>query len=308
MDDEFNSENHIYVIGGISYEKHTSHFDKDGRSKFTTPEFVKKLDLRNLDELVRRFDELFLTNVIIHFVDPQLKIRYYYTPEGRAYFNMLHDIREDESRNNIIFHDCQWYELQLDFRNNPENNYYFVTDDGDFECSYDFLNFLEMRISGNIYLKYGITSLLDVLDAKCPYNVFLVPDEALTSRMEIIEENMEEINWIIGVRTVQAFIRAGFLNKERYVQNSIPCWVLNTESHFTKGIIMEYEIYPPIKVMHSKRVCVGKTVQEKFTESAEYRYLITDTICRVLCKLGIRYGKFSEVKLHHKVNFERLLE
>lgn len=309
MGDEIISENHIYVLGGISYEKHTPHFDKNGRTKFTTPEFVPCLNMNDLQRLIEQFNERFGTEVFIHFVDPNLKIRYYYTPEGRAYFNILHDIRSNEDFKNVTFHDCQWYEMRDDIEINQDNDYHIVSFDDSFECSYDFLNFLELKVYNNVYIKYGIKSLMEIIDAKCPYNVFGAPDEFLTTMGEPAEQDHDALMWIIenGVRTVQAHIKAGFLAKERYVQVAVPCWTLNVESHFIKGIILEYEIFPPKKIMYSKRVCIGKTIQEKFTESAEYRYLITDTICRVLSQLGINYGKLSEVRYPHLVDFERLL-
>lgn len=309
MEEEYESEVHVYIIGGISYEKHTPVFSENGESKYTVPEFVEMLNMDELNKLIDGMRESTGREVTVHFVDPKLKIRYYYTPEGRAYFNHLHDIRTSDEYKNVIFHDCQWYEMRDDFKVDKQNDYYILTVDNEYENLYDFLNFLEMKVYDCVYLKYGITSMLDVFDARCPYNIFGVPDDYETSIGEPPLEDPDAINWIIenGVATVKAFINAGFLEKERYIQAAVPCWTLNVESHFTKGIILEYELFPPRKVVFNEKLCVGKTIQEKFTESADYRYTITDCICRVLCQIGIRYGKLKEVKRPHKVNFDLLL-
>jgi len=303
------SEVIIYIIGGISYEEHTPVFAKNGETKYTVPSFKPCINFGEFESFIDEMNEQD-REYKIHFVDPRLKIRYFYTPEGRAFFNTLHDIKANKKFSNVFFHDCHWYEYIENFSIDPSNDYYISTWDDDFENAYDFLNFLELKMYDCLYLKYGLRSFTDIFDAKNYYNIFTSSDgEYLSTNGEKPVEDLESIQWMIenGVQTMKAFIAAGFLERETYVQSAVPCWTLNVESVFTKGVIMEYELFPQKKVIFSEKLSVGKTIQEKFVESADYRYKIADYLSRVLCNLGIRYGLLREVKNPHTVKFDLLL-
>ena len=243
-------------------------------------------------------------------IDSVFKISYYYSKEGQAYFNKLHDFKESESSSNVYFHDVSWDRLIQDSITFDKNNLYYIITNDTYENNYDFLNELGIKCMNNVYLKYNAKSLSEVFDAKCPMNVFGVDLNQKTILDEDTYVNDEDIKWIVenGISIIKSFIKAGFLEKERFVQEAVPCWTLNVESHFTKAVILEYELFPPKNIIFSEKICVGKLTQEKFRESADYRYEISDIICRVLANIGLHFNLISEVTLHQKVNFDLILE
>lgn len=311
MDEDYcENELVIYIIGGFPHEKHSTKMSNHGEIKSTTPEFVDGFDIDDIAKIILYFQSILNIEIKIHLVDKSFGIRYYYTPEGKKYFNKLHDFKENEEFSNVTFHDCSWDTILEDgISIDLQNIYYIVTNDTDFENNYDFYNFIGLKIYDNVYVKYGLTDILDLKTATVPFNVFGNNNDYQTILGERPSENKKSIKWIIenGVSTYKNFVKCGFLKRERFVQQSVPTWVLNVESHFTKGIILEYELLPPRKIIFTAKLCIGKTIQEKFIESADYRYEITDHIAKVLTNLGLKYGLIREVTDYTKINFDILL-
>lgn len=314
MDQDIGFEDHIYIIDCGSFEKSTNEFTNEGVLKRSTAVFVENIDLTKIEKMVENYKNIIGKDLIVHLVDKNFKIRYYYTYEGQKYFNMIHDLQK-RTDIKIIFHDCEWYELdKSDIINNTSIVHYIATTQS-FINIYDFTNWLGFRIYDHIFLKYGFTDFDDLIDSKkinmvIPYNIYGNQEDYITIENLPPHIDIEAVEWIIenGVKTVQAHIKAGFYDKERYVQNRIPCWTLNTESHFIKGIIEEYEIFPPIIVSAIIGDITSKTIQEKFQESADYRFVILEKMCEILSKIGIKFGKIKEAKIPHLLNFDLLLK
>jgi hypothetical protein len=298
----------VFIIGGAGYETSEPEFTKSGEGKRTRESFVPGVDLDELVSVVDSLQEFYNLPVEVHMVDALFKIRYYSTPEGQAYFNKLHNLREEMSPV-VRFHDCHWYEFRKTLTMNENSHYYFGTHRS-YDSPYTAFNVLELTLQDNVYLKTGIQSIADVVDAECYYNVFRNRDDSYaSSRGTIPREDPEEIRAFLAgaVVVMNSFREAGFFNQGPYVQSRIRTHVLQTEGVFVKGLILEYEIYPQERIIVSEKLSTGKTIQEKFTESASYRSLLCEYGAKVLCKLGMRYGLLKFVSDPMTVDFNQLL-
>ena len=303
----------IIVLGCVSSEIYNRNFNANGQIDTLDVEFKSGFDLNKIDDMVKivaqKFQNFTDKPVLVRMVDQQYTINHYVTPEGKKYLKKLQKMRNQSNR--FIFHDCMWTELG--FIPNPDKIYFIITDEH-FIDNYDFLNFLELSCKRNIYLAHSLQSFLDIENAVCPFNLF--SGEELTQYRSFLGESFHfdaiAITRLIelGVTTIKYMKVAGIDRKERFMQEAFPAWVLNVENQFIKGIILEYDLTPTEidgKLSKINDICTIKTIQEKFMESAEYRYLIFDYLCRVLAKFGLNIGKFNEVIDHQFMNFELLL-
>lgn len=324
----------VIIIDGSSYEKCERTFTKNGSIKDISFNFVEVLPLRDIDEMIatvhERVSHVTNSHVFVRFVSQQYKINCYKTPEGKEYFAELHSMKtSDMNSQQFSFHDCHWNEFFEDFIPDPNCHYFFICPQK-FENDYDFLNYLGLPCNDNYYLFHGIERLTQIGDAQASFNVFTGNpiDDAVDSCGNPIVWDEDAISWLIenGVSHIEWLKKSGIPERERFIQNPIPSWTLNIESVFMKGIIVEYELYPVVKLVIpvgqeeendqnalnynnavSKKYYTGKTIQEKFMESAEYRWLIFDHMCRVLCQYGINTGKFKEILNHRTIDFTILL-
>ena len=221
---------------------------------------------------------------------------------------MIHNLQKQNKH--FIFHDCLWKTFMDTATFDTENHHIFISP-GSYINHYDFFNYLGLNIAKNYYVAYDFNTLLNVNYVN-PYNIFGKnnPNNEVDSLGNKVYFDYDAIVWIIenGVTTINHMIRAGIYDKERFVQHPVPPWILNVENYFTKGVILEYELFPEKKVVITSRLCIGKLTQEKFLESANYRYIIYDFMARVLCQYGINFGKITEFPPNFKINFNFLLD
>lgn len=325
----------VIIIDGSSYEKFERTFTKTGEIKDVKSKFIEVLPLRDIDAMIEsvheRVSHVTNSHVFVRLVGKQYKINHYQTPEGKEYFRELHTFKTDETANEqYAFHDCSWSEFFEDFAPDANCHYFFVSPET-FENDYDFFNYLGLPCVDNYYVCHGVKRLTEIRKARCPLNIFsgCSVEDSFDTCGNPVHIDQDAISWLIeyGVTQTEFLKAAGIPTKERFIQNPIPSWVLNTESYFMKGVIVEYELYPTVKIVlppgqeeeesdHnssnynnavSKKYYIGKTIQEKFLESANYRLNIFDHMCRVLCQYGILNGKIKEVLNHQEIDFKLLL-
>lgn len=306
----------IFLLNISSYEKHNLIYDKNGNPEKTDPEFVHGINLLEMDlmkkMIIDKFPQDFDIEFSVHFVDPNYKINHYYTDEGKVYYNKLNSIKTGKESMFYSFHDVSWNNLKNDFYITDEDIYYFMSTD-DFVNDYDFFNYLEIKITNNVFVNYNIKSLKDIKDARNPYNIF--GTELVEKSLDFFENkvsyNENSVRWMTenGVKHCILLKEALVHKKERYIQSNLPPWCLNVESHYMKGIILEYEIFPERKIILNEKLCIGKTIQEKFLESAQYRAIILDYMIRKLIFLNIFLpGKFNEITDPYEFNLNFILE
>ena len=165
---------------------------------------------------------------------------------------------------------------------------------------------------GNCYFIWNINDIENVINAKAYYNIFskILRNDQKDSLGNRILPEFETIEWIVehGVTQVTSLIRAGCLNKERFIQSQVDPWTLNPYSIFSKGVIIECGLIPkPHPEIEDTKILQGLTILEQFNEDASYRYNLTDFMCRILCKYGLEFGKIQSVIDYKLVNFENLL-
>jgi hypothetical protein len=301
----------IYIIDGISHEKHIKTLSEDGRHDSTTPNFVPNLNIFDyglmVANLMRFGDVINRSDINVHFVDERLKRDQFYTDEGKLFFEELLKLVQNPF---VHFHDCNWVDFSSNLVLDSMKNYFFITP-LTFMTDYHFFNYLGINLSSNYYIYHGAKSLLDCKNARCPINIFdnVNPNTALDTYGRSLYVNQTHIMYILdsAVKQTRYLINAGFLTRQRFVQVAVPAWCLNVRSPFIHGVILQNNILPEYKVMFSEKLCTGKTTQEKFNESSEYRYTITDLMCKTLAEFAINFNKVSFVENNHTFNFEQLL-
>jgi hypothetical protein len=131
-----------------------------------------------------------------------------------------------------------------------------------------------------------------VVKAKALFNIFtpfdvsntLTAKKLKSKKFEAPEKNIEVIEFLIqeGFEIAKYYIRAGFLDGERFIQDDIPSWALNMENTICKLIILQngfLPIIPDFGTSTLDMITSGKTTQEKFNESSLYRQQITRALC-----------------------------
>lgn len=301
----------IYIIDGISYEKHTKIMSEDGFDDSTTQSFVENLSLNNFRQMMQRIvnfaDVKTTKDINIHIVDENLKCRYFYTDEGNEFFANLLELIKNPF---IHLHDCKWNDFLPSFTPSNEKSYIFITPNK-YQNDYYFFNYLNLKIAPNFFILHSAISLLQCEKAKSIYNIFdnINPNNSIDVYGRKTTIDLKAIEYVIenGVTCANYLKSAGLLNKERFIQCPIPCWCLNIKSLFINGIIQQYDELKVYKVVLEEKLSIGKLPREKFLESAEYRYLILDLMCRTLCNYGLNFGKIKFVENHLTFTLDRLL-
>lgn len=306
---------HVYLLNLSSYERHDMVYDDEGNPEKTEAVFVDGPNLVELDameEIVSRFfpDDL-IPDLVIHFVDPYYKLNHYSTTDGKLYYNKLHKIKNGENSRFYQFHDVSWNCIQEDVVINPDDVYFFMSGDN-FINDYDFFNFLNIKVSNNVFVNYNVKSFRDISETRTPYNIFGI--EHIQNSFDILGNEVfydeEAIEWMTenGVSHCKLLKEACVHKKERFIQSKLPSWCLNVESHYMKGIILEYEIFPDRKIIFSERLCIGKTIQEKFLESANYRETILNYMIRKLILIeGVYKDRVTNIFDPYEFNLDLFL-
>lgn len=301
---------YVFIIESANSEDREQVFENGEVVGLTDPVYQEVLSLEGIDEMIENLKDKFEDSVMVTFVDKQYQCKYYDTLEGKNEFEYLQDL---ETRSDLIrFCNCDWFEFIPEFDGLfPEHHYIFVSAKNYDNC-YDMANFVQLPLLGNCYFGWSIKKLGDILNAKSYYNIFSnIPRvRQLNSLKQKVSENMDSIEYIIeeGIRQVQGLIEEGALQYQRFPQKNVPEWTLNPYSMFSSGIITEFNLKPKPSPGEYSIILQGLTILEQFNEDAQYRYSITDYICRCLCKYGLEFGKIESINNNpHTVNFNFLL-
>lgn len=304
----------IYIIDGASFETHDIVEDGNGEHIGTSETFKNVLNIESIEqivgEIIQSADLDENSQIEVHLVDQNYKISYFYTEEGKKYYNIIHGIQRDYN-NFVTFHDIPWSTYRDGLSIDKNILYYFVSAKKDFANIYHFYQYLGIKIQDNIFVRYGVEKLSDIMDSVVPYNIFgTTPKIKETNAFgEPVFVDDDAIDFMLrdGIEHVKQLKQGGVSDEEPFVSN-MACWALNTESFFMNGVIREFELYPKRRILPSDRdTMIGKTVQEKFNESARYRYQIYNCMVRILCKYGENHGKLSNIVNPHTVNLDMIL-
>ena len=269
----------IYIINSLFYENSNVEM-YNGEFLSTNQVFIPTVNFSELSLLSEKIKKIFtsLENVEIHLIDKNNRIKYYYTEEGREQYEIfLNNISE-----NIYIHSCDWEDYNKTIVYSSEDEYIFATVNS-YRNKYEFALNIDGLFDINRFYIHDMKKLSDIYNIKkcaSPLNLFLNENnynERFTSRNDLQEIDEEAIKWLLsnGIEHCKYCIIAGFLDNERFVQNKIPSWVLNVETFYMKGTIYHNELFPKILFFSEEDTSHGKTIQEKFLESAKYRYDIT---------------------------------
>ena len=275
----------VYIIDSMFFEYSNIQMI-DGEYSLTSQEFISTVDFSELsileDEIKSSFKNLKddQLNVEIHLIDKNNRIKYYYTDEGKEQFNIF----SKNIKNNIFIHSCDWEDYNKNMVYLDEDEYIFSTTKT-FRNKYEFALNIDGLFHINRFYIHDMKSLLDICNinkCKSPLNIYVNLNKdkiynMYTSRDDLQEIDNEAISWLLinGIEHCKNCVIAGFLKKERFVQNRVPSWTLNVESFYMKGVIYHEKLFPKVLFFSSEDTSHGKTIQEKFLESADYRYKIT---------------------------------
>jgi len=309
----------ILIFESIFYEISDLNFDK-GEVKSSSEKFISTVDFNRLEDCILETKKSFSNNgennvdVNVHIIDKNLRIDYFYTPEGQQEYQNFRLLVETLSKTeNIFLHCSDWEDFSKTFTFSFDE-IYILTTIKSFRNKYEMSGYCECFVDKNYFYLPNMQSLDDINDTKkcaSPLNVYenltsIVLSDNLTARGDPQEIDTNGILWLFdsGITHTQYCVAAGFLRKERFPQIKIPSWVLNTESFFMKGIILhrtfklnvidysntsnkqtsikEVRLIPKKPDFGPDDHSIGKTIQELFIESAEYRYRIVFNMCEVL--------------------------
>lgn len=288
----------LYVMQSVSIETADLLFHKTGEAKGTKSKFVKGVDLKDIDEAKTLLVNKFKTNdVEIHLIDVEYMIKFFYTKEGKDYYRHLNQIKDK-----VIFHTIMWESYVKTIQFNDEDIHIFATKEN-FNNVYKFANTIDMKLAPNKFFITGIKTLSDCVNCYCPLNIFSTNNQkdVLSVNEEQQHVNINSIKEMLmeGLEQLELLIIAGCFDGEFFIQKKVPSWVFNVESFFMKGVILEHNMLPRVLDFGKYDNSHGKTLQELFTESAEYRKDITHKIAEVLYSYGKNYisGFFIATKM-----------
>lgn len=309
-------QTYVYFLNFLSRERHIINKVDGKLDDKTEVIFEPGADINELGDFENMMNENLVgdsDNLYVNFVDPYYKVNKFYTDEGKKYYNSVSKIRRSDMSEFITFHDVDWAVLRDSVTIDSDSNYFFITSD-DFVNSYDFFNYLGIKISNNVYVRYGAKSFGDVfgslerfigiygdeeqqetlplsLELVNPFNVYggIQYGNYQDSYGNEPTYDHDAIEWIIenGITHVEFLKKSGVHYRERFMLSNIPSWCLNVSSHYMMGIILEYELLPMKNIFSNDVVVTGKTPQEKFLESSEYRARILEYMIKTILFLFV---------------------
>lgn len=301
---------HIFIIESANCENRDQIFENREVVNLTDNVFYENLSLNGIDEMIDEIEDKFKDSVMVTFVDKQYQCKYYDTLEGKSELENLQNL---EIRNDTFnFVNCDWFEFIPEFDGILSNNHYIFVSSKQFDNCYDMANFIQLPLYGNCYFVWNIKNMKSIINAEAYYNIFsnIPRNKQIDSLGKYVTENKEYIEWIVeeGIKQVQGLIEAGTLQYQKFAQKYVEEWTLNPYSYFSSGIIIEFDLKPKPPPGEESIILQGLTILEQFNEDAQYRYSITDHICRCLCKYGIEFNKITTINNNpHTVNFNFLL-
>ena len=300
----------VFIVESGNTESFDLEFEKREILNVIPSKYNKYLDIEYFDKMVSDIASRFEDEVFVTFVDQQYQIKYYYTDEGKRELERLENLERNE--NQVRFCNCNWMEYFPHFEGLDDSSNYIFASKEEFINVYDMANFLQIPINNNCYFIWNIKSLEEVSLAKSYYNIFsnTKRKNQIDSLGNKVTEDEESLKWIVeyGVQQIKGLIKAGVLNKERFIQKMVESWVLNVHSYFSSGIIIEFDMIPQPPKGEESKILKGLTPQEAFNEDCQYRYNIADRMCRCLCKYGLEFEKLATINNNpHTVNFDFLL-
>lgn len=301
---------YVFIIESANSEDREQIFKDREIDNLTDPIYHEKLNLSGINEMVSDLEDKFNEPVLVTFVDCQYQNKYYYTPEGISEFEFLQELEKNTDL--FKFCNCDWFQFVPEFEGISPNDHYIFASANNFENCYDMANFIQTPLYGNCYFIWNVKNIKSIVNAEAYYNIFsnIPRNKQMNSLKGPVIEDIDSINWIIneGVNQVNGLIEAGTLQFQRFIQRYVEEWTLNPYSIFSSGIITEFDLIPKPPPGETSKILKGFTVLEQFNEDAQYRYNITDYICRCLCKYGLEFDKIKSINNNpHTVNFNFLL-
>lgn len=291
---------------------------KDGIQDDYTVNFLEKISVENIKQeiseicltLIHKYS---ITNIQISFVDVNYSKYFYETKEGQDFFNIISQMAklQFEEIQNVEFNDCSALQFMKNFELLDDVVYFFCSFNR-YDNSYHFLNYLQIPANPNVFIAFEITKWKDVLSSICPFDVFSgqSPEESFDCFGMPRTVNLSEIKWVLqfGVNQTEYFKKSGFLDRSEFIQYPIPPCFLNVESFiFSSSVIIRYKLIPPTEYLEDKEYC-KQSPQEEFCESADYRYLLTDIMCRILAKQCLNFNVVNEIDNWQTLKFKRLIK
>lgn len=301
---------YVFIVESANCENKEQIFENGEVVGLTDAIYHENLSLNGVEEMIDDIEAKFKDSVMVTFVDKQYQCKYYDTHQGQTELEYLQELEKREDL--VRFCNCDWFEFIPEFDGlSPEHHYIFVSSKK-FDNCYDMANFIQVPLFGNCYFAWDIKRIGAILEAESYYNIFSnIPRIKQFNSLECkVTEDMKSIEWIVeeGVRQVQGLIDAGALQYQRFIQKNVEEWTLNPYSYFSSGIITEFDLKPIPPYGEESRILQGLTILEQFNEDAQYRYSITDRICRCLCKYGLEFDKIETINNNpHTVNFNFLI-
>ena len=306
----------VIILNCSSEEIPRTHL-KDGILTGCDFDFSPKVPMDDLRNVIQKVSDVFLlgepdAELKFRFVDEKYRLTYYQTDAGKEYFNLISGIcRDEQNFPDVEFNDCD----PVEFIRNHEFKkgvLYIIISYNAFENEYDFFNYLGIPMGENIFVKYNVRNLYEITESKCYYDFFkaLPYSESNDFFGNQVTLNKSSVRTLISnaVPQVKFLKKAGLFERERFIADRIPPWVLNIDcAIFSAGIIHRYGLYPTSKYFTTGIKYCTKTVHEKFQESADYRYQILDIMCQVLAKQAVNLGIAKNVTEWREFNFDLLL-
>ena len=274
---------YIYIIDSMFYEKSEVIYSDIEEKEYshTVEEFVNTINFEDLPNVKKQLENIVNQKVEIHLVDINNKIKYYYTNEGKlVYSNFINMLENTED---IFLHKCNWGVFQKTLLFYEENTYIFTTVKK-YRNKYEMGLNLDGLFYTNRYYLHNMENFNEILDEdKCtsPLNIFQKISKFNIDQQDV---NEEAIKWLIlnGIEHAKQCFIAGFLDPkiQRFVQNKVPAWTMQTETFYMKGVIYHNNLFP--KEIDIEDYQCQQTIQEKFLVNSSYRNLISLTMCKNL--------------------------
>lgn len=283
----------VYVIGSCYGEEGRNELSAEGEIANLT--LIPKERYISIDDHLSLFNFFKKSNVEVHFIDPEHKISHFYTQEIKKVHEEFVKFVE-KNRERVFVYPHLWEDWL------PKNQHLLDGNEGEEGGGGQIVNIflsstrysnpfyfpleLDLPLKPNYYFFSNADKLGDFIKATPLPNIY----RANHAEMEEIfnkyygTSNQDQrilvkdgINKIVANTNehLRQLDKAGVSTAQPYIQRRVDSWVLNTESPYMKGIILEYRLFPkPISIPDSK--ACGKTIQEKFNTNAAYRKIIYD--------------------------------
>lgn len=302
----------LFIIESSSEEIFETIFEGKEISSITDGKFSAGIDLSEIENVVEKLSGKFSDEVKPIFVDQRNYCQYYYTKEGKRYYERIKELKSKYS-----FYNANWVKFFNSFQGiDDANNYIFITKNN-YKNVYDFTNLLQISPERNCYFLWNCNSIEDAVDARSYYNVYSkIPLDKQIDTLGIQQYRGDgdypDLKWIVeyGVNQVKQLILAGVDKEENYIQAFVEPWSLNPASYFSKGIIVEYDLFPsPPTECKNSRIQKGYLYNEFFNISAAYRKQILKGMCCALCKFGLEFDKINGIHSGiYNVQYDLLLK